>query len=60
MSGCADRVPGDWLVGALRVTVWHRVGGTSPFGSILTILTVLSWICAGIHICGALPCPVCA
>ena len=33
---------------------------TSLSGSISTILTVLSWICAGIHTCGALPSPVCA
>ena len=33
---------------------------TSPFGSILTILTILSWICAGMYICGALPSPACA
>ena len=34
--------------------------GTSLSGSISTILTVLSWICVGIHMCGALPAPFCA
>ena len=34
--------------------------GTSLSGSLSTILTVLSWICAGIYMCGALPSPVCA
>ena len=33
---------------------------TSLSGSISTISTVLSWISAGIYMCGALPCPVCA
>ena len=33
---------------------------TALSGPIFTILTVLSWICVGIHMCGALPCPVCA
>ena len=41
-----------------------EVLGTSLSGSIPTILTSLSWICAGIytcrHTCGALPSPVCA
>ena len=34
--------------------------GTSLSGSISTILTIWSWICAGIYMCGALPSPVCA
>ena len=34
--------------------------GTALSGSISTVLTVLSWICVGIHSRGALPCPVCA
>ena len=34
--------------------------GTALSGSISTVLTVLSWICAGIYMCGALPSPVCA
>ena len=34
--------------------------GTALSGSISTILTILSWICAGIYMCGALPSPVCA
>ena len=33
---------------------------TALSGSIFTVLTVLSWICVGIHIRRALPCPVCA
>ena len=33
------------------------VDGTSLSGPISTILTVLSWICAGIYMCGALPSP---
>ena len=33
---------------------------TSLSGSISTIWTVLSWICAGIYMCAALPSPVCA
>ena len=37
-----------------------RAACTSLSGSISTILTVLSWICVGIHMCGALPSPVCA
>ena len=34
--------------------------GTSLSGSNSTILTILSWICAGIYMCGARPSPVCA
>ena len=34
--------------------------GTSLSGSISTILTIWSWICAGVYMCGALPSPVCA
>ena len=34
--------------------------GTALSGSISTVLTVLSWICVGIHRCGVLPSPVCA
>ena len=34
--------------------------GTALSGSISTILTIWSWICAGIYMCGALPSPVCA
>ena len=34
--------------------------GTALSGSISTVLTLLSWICAGISMCGALPSPVCA
>ena len=33
---------------------------TALSSSISTVLTVLSWICAGIYMCGALPSPVCA
>ena len=34
--------------------------GTSLSGSISTISTVLSWVCVGIPMCGAMPSPVCA
>ena len=34
--------------------------GTTLSGPIFTILTVLSWICVGMHMCGALPSPVLA
>ena len=34
--------------------------GTALSGSISTVLTVFSWICVGIHRCGALLSPVCA
>ena len=34
--------------------------GRSLSGSISTMLTVLSWICAGIYMCGARASPVCA
>ena len=33
---------------------------TSLSGSISTILTISSWICAGMDMCGSLPSPVCA
>ena len=39
---------------------FYNCVGTSLSGSISTILTVLSWICVGIHMCKALPSPVCA
>ena len=38
----------------------YGASGMSLSGSISTILTVLSWLCVSIHMCGALPCPVCA
>ena len=38
---------------------WAGIG-TSLSGSISTILTILSWISAGIYMCGALPSPGCA
>ena len=43
--------------------VWEpdaEIGGTALSGSISTVLTVLSWICVGIHSRRALPSPVCA
>ena len=43
--------------GILRST---DMGGTALSGSISTVLTGLSWICAGIHRRGALPSPVLA
>ena len=36
------------------------VTGTALSGPIFTILTVSSWICVGIHMCGALTSPDCA
>ena len=41
-------------------SLWSPGDGTALSGSISTVLTVLSWICAGIHSRRALPCPVCA
>ena len=38
----------------------EKDGGTSLPGSISTISTVLSWICAGMYMCGARPSPGCA
>ena len=47
-----------------RAVVFPELGkpceGTSLSGLVSTILTSLSWICAGIYMCGALPSPVCA
>ena len=40
--------------------VWVFFNGTALSGSISTVLTVLSWICVGIHNRRALPSPVCA
>ena len=37
-----------------------RRRGTALSGPLFTISTVLSWICVGTHMCGALPSPVCA
>ena len=37
---------------------WPR--GTALSGSISTVLTVLSWICVGMEMCGGLPSPVLA
>ena len=41
---------------------WTTSGdtGTALSGPIFTLLTVLSWIYVGIHMCKALPSPVCA
>ena len=36
------------------------INGTALSGSIFTVSTVLSWICAGMHSRRALPSPVCA
>ena len=41
-------------------SLFWRVGCTALSGSISTVLTVLSWICAGIHRRRALSSPVCA
>ena len=46
-------------VKAERIDAEHYEG-TALSGSISTILTVLSWICVGIHRCGVLSSPVCA
>ena len=53
----------EWMV--VRECTEPAGGGgggqcTSLSGSISTVLTVLSWICADIYMCGALPSPVCA
>ena len=57
-----DRVTVDGRAGTgtVRFVGRHHDDGMAHFGSISTILTALSWICAGIHMCGALPSPVCA
>ena len=46
---------------AARATAIARAAdGTALSGPIFTVLTVLSWIYVGIHMCKALPSPVCA
>ena len=47
-------------VGAVVLKRLEDAERTSLSGSISTILTILSWICAGIYMCGALPSPACA
>ena len=47
---------GAGLTAEMCVSSW----GTSLSGPISTVLTILSWICAGICMCGTLPSPVCA
>ena len=61
---CRDPAPSAALSAqemyrARKFSTTH-VDGTSLSGSLSTTLTVLSWICAGIYMCGALPSPVCA
>ena len=43
-----------------KIRAVSMVAGTALFGSISTVLTVLSWICVGIHSRRALPSPACA
>ena len=50
----------DAIFNIARVASLTQAMCTSLFGSISTILTILSWICAGVYMCGALPSPVCA
>ena len=45
---------------SISINRFQAAPGTSLSGSVSTILTALSWICAGICMCGALPSPVCA
>ena len=47
------------IAGMWQQARWYSQQGTSLSGSISTGLTILSWICVGIHRCGALPSPVC-
>ena len=49
-----------FVAAIVTATFLPGVDGTSLSGSISITSTVLSWICAGIHMCGALPSPVCA
>ena len=58
---------GDGDYGVFSHIMIHRkhagqkdLAGTALSGSISTVLTGLSWICAGICMCEALPSPVCA
>ena len=67
LAWISDRAEGCGSMrnGSLEKMVYRRLlqgdgKGTALSGSICTILTVLSWICVGIHRCEALPSPVCA
>ena len=42
------------------LTMAYNASCMSLSGSISTISTVSSWLCVSMHMCGALPCPVCA
>ena len=55
--GCTN---GLTLLGGIDTLMAERMVSTALSGPIFTILTVLSWICVGIHMCGALPSPVLA
>ena len=61
---CANPATAGVVGGYLPVLRWTyeetAAGCTALSGPIFTILTVLSWICVGIHMCGALPSPVLA
>ena len=46
--------------GVVATVVKVAAMGTALSGSISTVLTVLSWICVGIHSRRALLCPLCA
>ena len=59
--------PFEWQVGQMdtgnlggTITGLDNSVGAALSGSISTILTVLSWICVGIHSRRVLPSPVCA
>ena len=66
LSKCGPGTKYSWVYVYFRACIIDDVEftgfvlGTALSGSISTILTALSWICAGIYMCGALPSPVCA
>ena len=55
------RVPSRVIAGteSFPLQSFQTWKGTALSGSISTVLTVLSWICVGIHSRRALHCPVC-
>ena len=62
MASYAAPVPKGRPAGKKEGELWlgPPTDGTSLSGPIPTILTVLSWICAGVYMCRARPSPVCA
>ena len=56
MPGAPQRAGG--IASVPDANLWRAVRHFP--GRFFTILTVPSWVCAGIHMCGALPSPVCA